>query len=103
MSLKYTIKVSKDHEQVTANWDITVDVSDDELISNFTLKVEDKALDTHCSDGNKACNGAAYATLSHPNKDCPVNFVITTNKPDERNDSDVLRGEKTYDEVDFSG
>ena len=103
MSLEYTIKVSKDHTQVTANWDITVDVSDAELISNFTLKVEGKALETHCGAGNKACKGAAYTTLSHPSEDCAVSFVITTNKPDERNDSDALRGDKTYDEVDFSG
>jgi hypothetical protein len=103
MSLHYTIKVSKDHAQVTANWDIKVDMSDTELISGFVLKVEGQALDTQCSAGNKACKSAAYTTLAKPDVDCPVSFVITTNKPDERNDSDVLRGQKTYDDVDFSG
>lgn len=103
MSLRYKITVSKDHAQITAKWDIAVDMSDTELISNFALTVEGKALNTQCSGGNKACNGAAYATLSNPTADCPVTFVITTNKPDVRNGSDVLRGEKTYDEADFSG
>lgn len=103
MSLHYTITVSKDRAQVTANWDIKVDISDTELISNFTLKVEGKALNTQCSGGNKACKGADYATLSNPAVDCPVTFVITTNKPDVRNGSDTLRGEKTYDDVNFSG
>ncbi len=103
MSLHYAIKVSKDHAQVTATWDITVDMSDTELISSFVLTVEGKALNTQCSGGNKACKSAAYATLSHPSVDCPVTFVITTNKPDVRKDSDVLRGEKIYDDVDFSG
>jgi hypothetical protein len=103
MSLHYTITVVKDHAQVTANWDMSVDMSDTELISSFTLNVEGKALDTNCSSGNKACKGAAYATLANPTADCPVNFVIATNKPDVRNDSDVLRGEKTYDDADFSG
>lgn len=103
MSLRYNIKVSKDHSQVTATWDISVDMSDTELISDFTLKVEDKALNTQCSGGNKACKSADSATLSNPSVDCPVAFVITTNKPDARDDSDVLRGEKTYDDVEFSG
>jgi hypothetical protein len=101
MSLHYTIRVSKDHAQVTATWDINVDMSDTELISNFALTVEGKALNTQCSGGNKACKGADYATLSNPTADCPVTFVITTNKLDVRNGSDVLRGPKTYDDVDF--
>ena len=103
VSRQYTIKVSKDHAQVTATWDFNVDMSNAELISNFTLTVEGKALNTQCSAGNKACKGADYATLSNPNTDCPVTFVITTNKPDVRNGSEVLRGQKTYDDVDFVG
>jgi len=103
MSLHYTITVGKDHAQVTANWDINVDISDTELISNFTLAVEGKDLNTRCSGGNKACKGADYATLSNPTADCPVTFVVMTNKPDVRNGSDILRGEKTYDDIGFSG
>ncbi len=102
MSLHYTIKVSKDHAQVTATWDIKVDTSDAELISNFSLTVEGKPLKTLCEAGNKACKSAAYATLSNPAADCPVTFVITTNKPDVRNGSDILRGQETYDDIDFS-
>ncbi len=103
MSLQYAITVSKDHAQVAADWEIKVDMSDAELISNFTLTVDGVGMNTQCSGGNKACNGAAYATLSDPTADAPVTFVITTNKPDVRNGSDVLRGEKTYDDVTFSG
>jgi hypothetical protein len=103
MSLHYTIKVSKDHAQVKATWDIKVDTSDGELISNFSLTIEGKPLNTLCEAGNKACKSAAYATLSNPAADCPVTFVITTNKPDVRNGSDILRGQETYDDIDFSG
>ena len=103
MSLQYRIKVSKDHSQITATWDIHVDMSDTELISNFTLAVDGKALNTQCSAGNKACQGADYATLSNPTAHCPVTFAITTNQPDVRNGSDTLRGQKTYDDVEFSG
>lgn len=95
--------MSKDHAQVTATWDITVDMSDIELISSFVLTVEGKALNTQCSGGNKACKGADYATLSNSTADCSVTFVITTNKPDVRNGSDTLRGDKTYDDIDLSG
>jgi hypothetical protein len=103
MSLHCEIKVSKDHAQVTASWDIKVDMSDTEVITSFVLTVEGKALDTQCSKGNKECKGAAYATLAAPTVDCPVTFVIMTNKPDVRNGSDVLLGTKTYDDVYFSG
>jgi hypothetical protein len=103
VSLHHTIKVSKDHAQVTATWDISVDMSDTELISNFTLKVEGKVLNTQCSGGNKACKGADYTTLSDPSADCPVTSVIRTNKPDVKKNSGTLRGHKAYDDVDFSG
>ena len=103
MSLHYTIAVNKDHAQVTATWNIAVDTAGTELIANFTLTVEGKNLDTQCSKGNKACNGASYAILAKPADDCPVSFVITTNGPEVENDSDVLRGDRTYDDVSFSG
>jgi hypothetical protein len=101
MPLQYNIHVSKERAQVKATWDIRVDIADTELISNFTLKVGGTALNTECSGGNKACKGADFTTLTDPNSDCPVTFVITTNKPDEADGSDVLRGAKTFDDVNF--
>jgi len=103
VSLHYKIKVSKDRVQVTANWDIKVDISDTELIANFALTVDGKALNTQCSSGNKACKGADNATLTNSSADCPVTFVITTNGPNVRNGSAILRGDTTYDDVGFSG
>jgi hypothetical protein len=102
MSLHYKIGVSKDHAQVTANWDISVEMSDTELIASFTLTIDGKVLNTQCSGGNKACKSADYATLSNPSADCPVTCVITTNQSYVQNGSDILRGDKTYVNVDFS-
>ena len=102
MALRYTIKVSKDHAQVKATWDISVDESDTEIIDSFVLKIEEKTVDTQCSGGNKACKGAQFVTLQKPNKECPVTSVITTSKPDVRNDSDSLRA-GPFDDVDFAG
>ena len=103
MSLQYSIKVSKDHAQVTAAWDINLDMSDTELISNFTLTVAGNPLNTQCSSGNKACKGADYITLAKPGADCPVTFVIATSKPDVQSGSDILEGHKTYDDINFTG
>src|SRR5258708_23404017 len=106
MSLHYNIQVNKDHALVKATWDISVDMSDTEMIANFALTVEGKPLNTQCSSsstmsaGNKACKGADFVTLSNPIKDCAVTFVITTNKPDVQDGDDVLRGSRTYDDVD---
>lgn len=99
MSLEYMIQVTKDHAQVTATWKISVDMS--ELIAGFTLNVEGKALDTNCSSGNSECNGAAEATLAKPEQDCPVSFAISTNAPEEKHGEDVLRGDRTFDDVEF--
>ena len=102
MSLQYSIKMSKDHEEVFASWEINLDMTDDELISNFELTVNGKHVDTNCSAGNKACKGAAYTKLSNPEEDCTVTFVISTNKLVEKNGEDFLRGGRPYDEADFS-
>ena len=72
MSLHNKIAVSKDHAQITATWDISMDMSDTESIANFALTVDGKALNTQCSLGNKACRDVDHATLSNPSADCPV-------------------------------
>ena len=102
MSLRFEIKVGKDHGQAKATWDIQADGSDTELIANFVLTVEGKKVDTQCSGGNKACNGAAFVQLAHPTKDCPVTFVIMTNGPETKEGNDVLRGDHVFDDVEFS-
>ena len=101
MGLTYSIEVSKDHAQVTATWDISLDIADTELIASFTLTAEGKALNTQCSSGNKACRGSASTTLAKPDQDCPVTFSITTNETDEEHGDDTLRGDRTFDEVSF--
>jgi len=48
LSLRFEIKVGKDHGQAKATWDIQADGSDTELIANFVLTVEGKKVDTQC-------------------------------------------------------
>jgi hypothetical protein len=68
MSLQYTIRVAKDHANVTAMWDIAWDMSDAEIIRAFTLTVNGKTLNTQCSGRTKACKAADYTILAHPNE-----------------------------------
>ncbi len=102
MALRYKIKVSKDGARAVGQWDITVDMSDADLIADFTLTVEGKNLNTHCAGGNKQCRAADSVTLSNPDEDCVVTFVITTNRPEERHGDGVLRGGHRFDDCDFS-
>ena len=103
MSLRYRISVSKDGAKVVAKWDISVDMSDADLIADFDLTVGGQKLNTHCAGGNKQCKGADYATIANPDEDCEVTFVIMTNRPEERHGDDVLRGGHRFDDCDFSG
>src|SRR5258708_11887404 len=88
MSLHYSNKVNQDHSLAKAIWDVSVDMSDTELISSFALTVEGKALNTQCNNptggGNKTCKRADLFTLSHPNQKSVVTFLITTNKTNEQ-------------------
>jgi hypothetical protein len=59
-------------------------------------------MDSNCSAGNKTCKGSAHVKLTDPNKDRPISFVIATNKSDLKHGKDLLRGQKVYDQVDFS-
>jgi hypothetical protein len=102
MALRYKIKVTKDRVRVTGQWDISVDMSDGDLIADFALTVEGKNLNTRCSGGNKQCKGTDSVTLSNPDEDCEVTFVIETNRPEERHGDGVLRGGHRFDDCDFS-
>jgi polyisoprenoid-binding protein YceI len=102
MALRYKIKVSKDGARAVGQWDISVDISDTDLIASFVLTVDGKNLNTQCAGGNKHCRAADFVTLSNPDEDCEVTFVITTNRPEERHGDGVLLGGHRFDDCDFS-
>jgi hypothetical protein len=58
MSFQYAIKVSKDRANVTATWDIPVNMSNAEIIWSLTLTVNGKTLNTQCSGGTKVYKAA---------------------------------------------
>ena len=101
--IHYRITVRKYQAQVLAEWDVAVDMSDPEVISAFTLTLGGAPLFTPGCRGQKAVKGADIATISNPTEDCPVCFVVSTNRPDSRDGAEVLLGENAFDEVNFSG
>ena len=102
MSLRYKIKVSKDGARAVAQWDVSVNMSDEELIADLVLTIDGKELDTQCAGGNKQCKGAGYVMISNPDEDCDVTFAISTNGNVQRHGDGILRGGHRFDDCDFS-
>jgi hypothetical protein len=102
MALRYKIKVSKDGARAVGQWDVSVDISDTDLIASFVFDGGWEESEYACAGGNKHCRAADFVTLSNPDEDCDVTFVITTNRPEEQHGDGVLLGGHRFDDCDFS-
>jgi len=98
MSAKYSIHVEKDGANVTARYDLRVDLSSTELLASFVLNVEGKNL-IGTFLPQVAFTGTQFCVLADPTKDTAVTFAITTNLPWDVDGEDTLRGEKRFDDV----
>ena len=101
--IKFTIKFEKDHSAVKATYDLSVPAGGPALIADFQISVDGADLITGFAPGQTRFNGSRFHTLTHPHRDASVSFSVSSNQGWTSNDSDVLRGEKVYDEVNFSG
>ena len=102
MAAKYSIRVAKDGANVTARYNLSVDMSSIELLASFQLNVDGTNL---IGDfiAQKAFTGTQFHILADPAKDAEVTFAITTNLPWDTDGEDTLRGEKQFDDVSFEG
>lgn len=100
--IKFKIKFEKDHASVKVTYDLSVPVGGLALIADFQTSVDGTDLVTGFMPGQIRFNGTRFHNLSHPDRDATVSFSISSNQGWTFSDSDVLRGEKVYDEVDFS-
>jgi hypothetical protein len=100
--ISYDIKLEKDHASVKVTYDLGVPVGGPALIADFQVTVDGTDLISGFLPGQTAFSGAKFHTLSDPNKDAPVSFTLSSNQGWVASDEDVLRGEKDYDEAEFS-
>ncbi|HKW58035.1 MAG TPA: hypothetical protein VJN42_11825 [Candidatus Acidoferrum sp.] len=101
--ITYRIRFEKDHANVKLTYDLNVPVGGPALIADFQATVEGQNLITEMLPGQTAFNGVRFHTLAKPDEDATVSFNMSTNQGWSAGDEASLRGEKEYDEADFSG
>jgi hypothetical protein len=104
-AIRYNIRSEKDGPTVSVTYDLTVPVGGPALIASFSLAVDGKELidQTRWVPGQVRFNGTQFTQLQHPDNDVAVAFSISSNEGWTAANSDVLRGERRFDEVVFSG
>jgi hypothetical protein len=100
--INYTIRFEKNHSSVKATYNLSVPVGGPALISDFQVSIDGTDLIRGFIAGQNAFIGARFHDLSHPDQDAPVSFSISSSLGWSASDNDVLRGDKTYDDADFS-
>ena len=100
--INYHIRFEKDHSSVKASYEVSVPVGGPALIADFQVTVSGTDLISGFIPGQTAFRGAKFHTLADPNKDAPVSFSISSSQGWTASDDDVLRGDKMFDDADFS-
>ena len=99
--ITYQIKFEKDHANVKVSYELSVPVGGLALIADFQVTVDGTDLISGFLAGQTAFDGVKFHILADPDKDATVSYTLSSNQGWNRGEDDVLRGEKTYDEVDF--
>jgi hypothetical protein len=104
-AIRYNIRSEKDGSNVSVTYDLRVPVGGPALIASFNLAVDGKELidQIHWVPGQVQFSGTQFTQLQHPENDAAVTFSISSNEGWTAAGSDVLRGERPFDEVAFSG
>lgn len=100
--VSYKIKFEKDHANVKVTYDLSVPVGGPALIADFQATVDGTNLISGFLPGQTYFNGEQFHVLANPDKDAPVSFTVSSNQGWDDGDDDVLRGEKDYDDAEFS-
>ena len=102
LPINYRIRFEKDHVSAKASYDLSVPVGGPALIADFQISIDGTDLISGFVPGQTAFNGAKFHTLADPNKDAVVSFSMSSNQDWNASDDDVLRGDKVYDDAEFS-
>ncbi len=100
--VNYKIKFEKDHTSVKASYDLSIPIGGPALIAAFQISVEGADLISNFIPGQSGFNGAQFHILAQPDQDATVSFSISSSDGWTASDRDVLRGDKPYDDADFS-
>ena len=98
----YRLRFDKDHANVKVTYDLSVPVGGPALIADFQAAVDGTDLITDFIHGQTAFKGVKFHTLADPNKSATVSFSISSNQGWTASDDDVLRGDKVFDDAEFS-
>jgi hypothetical protein len=97
----YKITFEKDHASVKVTYSLKVPVGGPTLISDFQATVDGTDLISGFLPGQTEFTGVKFHNLASPGKDATVSYTMSSSLGWSAGEEDVLRGEKTYDEVYF--
>lgn len=100
--ITYAIRFEKDHANVKVTYNVSVPVGGPALIADFQVTVDGADLISGFLPGQTGFNGAKFHTLTKPDTDATVSFSLSSNQGFTAADEDVLRGDKTFDDAEFS-
>lgn len=101
--ISFNLRFEKDHASVKVTYDLSVPVGSPALIADFQVTVDGTDLISGFIPGQSAFNGVKFHTLAKPDQDATVSFATSSNQGFTASDEDVLRGDRTFDDVEFSG
>lgn len=100
--ITYAIRFEKDHANVKVTYNVSVPMGGPALIADFQVTVDGSDLISGFLPGQTAFNGAKFHALTKPDADATVSFSLSSNQGFTAADEDVLRGDKTFDDAEFS-
>ena len=101
--ISYRIRFEKDRSNVKVTYNLSVPVGGPALIADFQATVDGADLISEMLPGQTGFNGVKFHTLAKPEQDATVSFSMSSSQGWSAGDKDTLRGEKTYDDAEFSG
>lgn len=103
VAIEYRIRFEKDHAEVKATFELKIPVGSAALIADFQVSVDGSDLISNFLPGQTMFTGVRFHTLAHPDQDAVVVFSASSSQGWTASDEGVLRGDRAFDDAEFSG